>query len=235
MTAGEPLVLGIETSCDETGIGIVRGRTLLADAVASSVEEHARFGGVVPEVASRAHLEGDPRTSTAPGLVQQLVEQARPEPHALRGARDGDRQDVGVTACDGQPGVTDDALAVEGRDVVPGRGDAGELGPEHRRGPRVAEEFALEPGDVVDVPPPHVPQDERRRRRGRAHDCVLEAGLYLTAGTKVTLADGRVVKARELSGQDSLLFIRNSVTGRVEARARDGHGIVLNSALHAND
>jgi len=53
----EPLVLGIETSCDETGVGIVRGRTLLADAVASSVEEHARFGGVVPEVASRAHLE----------------------------------------------------------------------------------------------------------------------------------------------------------------------------------
>jgi N6-L-threonylcarbamoyladenine synthase len=53
----EPLVLGIETSCDETGVGIVRGNTLLADAVASSVEEHARFGGVVPEVASRAHLE----------------------------------------------------------------------------------------------------------------------------------------------------------------------------------
>ena len=53
----EPLVLGIETSCDETGIGIVRGHTLLADAVASSVEQHARFGGVVPEVASRAHLE----------------------------------------------------------------------------------------------------------------------------------------------------------------------------------
>ena len=56
MTDG-PLVLGIETSCDETGVGIVRGHTLLADAVASSVEEHARFGGVVPEVASRAHLE----------------------------------------------------------------------------------------------------------------------------------------------------------------------------------
>src|SRR5512144_3048648 len=53
----EPLVLGIETSCDETGVGIVRGQTLLADAIASSVEEHARFGGVVPEVASRAHLE----------------------------------------------------------------------------------------------------------------------------------------------------------------------------------
>jgi N6-L-threonylcarbamoyladenine synthase len=51
------LVLGIETSCDETGVGIVRGGTLLADAVASSVEEHARFGGVVPEVASRAHVE----------------------------------------------------------------------------------------------------------------------------------------------------------------------------------
>ncbi|MEV4692151.1 tRNA (adenosine(37)-N6)-threonylcarbamoyltransferase complex transferase subunit TsaD [Micromonospora echinospora] len=55
--ADEPLVLGIETSCDETGVGIVRGHTLLADALASSVEEHARFGGVVPEVASRAHLE----------------------------------------------------------------------------------------------------------------------------------------------------------------------------------
>jgi N6-L-threonylcarbamoyladenine synthase len=53
----EPLVLGIETSCDETGVGIVRGHTMLADAVASSVEEHSRFGGVVPEVASRAHLE----------------------------------------------------------------------------------------------------------------------------------------------------------------------------------
>ncbi|WP_153398949.1 tRNA (adenosine(37)-N6)-threonylcarbamoyltransferase complex transferase subunit TsaD [Ornithinicoccus halotolerans] len=53
----EPLVLGLETSCDETGVGLVRGSTLLADAVASSVEAHARFGGVVPEVASRAHLE----------------------------------------------------------------------------------------------------------------------------------------------------------------------------------
>lgn len=53
----EPLILGIETSCDETGVGIVRGTTLLVDAVASSVDEHARFGGVVPEVASRAHLE----------------------------------------------------------------------------------------------------------------------------------------------------------------------------------
>ena len=53
----EPIVLGIETSCDETAVGIVRGRTLLANVIASSVEEHARFGGVVPEIASRAHLE----------------------------------------------------------------------------------------------------------------------------------------------------------------------------------
>jgi len=52
-----PIVLGIETSCDETAIGIVRGRTLLANVIASSVDEHARFGGVVPEIASRAHLE----------------------------------------------------------------------------------------------------------------------------------------------------------------------------------
>jgi N6-L-threonylcarbamoyladenine synthase len=55
--ATEPLVLGIETSCDETGVGIVRGESLLVDAIASSVDEQARFGGVVPEVASRAHLE----------------------------------------------------------------------------------------------------------------------------------------------------------------------------------
>jgi len=57
MSASEPLILGIETSCDETGIGIVRGRTLLANEIASSVNEHARYGGVVPEVAARAHLE----------------------------------------------------------------------------------------------------------------------------------------------------------------------------------
>ncbi|MFV0405774.1 MAG: tRNA (adenosine(37)-N6)-threonylcarbamoyltransferase complex transferase subunit TsaD [Propioniciclava sp.] len=53
----EPLVLGIESSCDETGIAVVRGRELLANEVASSVEQHVRFGGVVPEVASRAHLQ----------------------------------------------------------------------------------------------------------------------------------------------------------------------------------
>ncbi len=57
MTTDQPLVLGIETSCDETGVGLVRGETLLADTIASSVEQHARFGGVVPEIASRAHLE----------------------------------------------------------------------------------------------------------------------------------------------------------------------------------
>lgn len=55
--AAEPLVLGIESSCDETGIGIVRGNTLLANVISSSMELHARFGGVVPEVAARAHLE----------------------------------------------------------------------------------------------------------------------------------------------------------------------------------
>ncbi|GAA4517512.1 tRNA (adenosine(37)-N6)-threonylcarbamoyltransferase complex transferase subunit TsaD [Brevibacterium yomogidense] len=57
MTRTEPLVLGIETSCDETGVGIVRGRTLLTNTVASSMDEHVRFGGVVPEVASRAHVQ----------------------------------------------------------------------------------------------------------------------------------------------------------------------------------
>jgi 2,3,4,5-tetrahydropyridine-2-carboxylate N-succinyltransferase len=66
-------------------------------------------------------------------------------------------------------------------------------------------------------------------------DCVVEAGLYVTAGTKVTLPDGTVVKAKELSGSSNILFIRNSVNGAVEARDRKGTGITLNAALHAND
>ena len=65
-------------------------------------------------------------------------------------------------------------------------------------------------------------------------DCVVEAGLYITAGTKVTMADGATVKARELSGANNLLFRRNSVTGAVEVVTRDGKGITLNEALHAN-
>jgi N6-L-threonylcarbamoyladenine synthase len=52
-----PVVLGIETSCDETGVGIVAGDRLLVDSIASSSDEHARFGGIVPEVAARAHLD----------------------------------------------------------------------------------------------------------------------------------------------------------------------------------
>jgi N6-L-threonylcarbamoyladenine synthase len=65
----EPLVLGIETSCDETGIGIVRGTTLLANVISSSMDEHARYGGVVPEVAARAHLE-----ALTPALKAALAE-----------------------------------------------------------------------------------------------------------------------------------------------------------------
>ena len=66
-------------------------------------------------------------------------------------------------------------------------------------------------------------------------DCVVEAGCYVTAGSKIALADGRVVKARELSGVNGLLFWRNSVTGTLEAKPRTGRGIELNAALHAND
>jgi 2,3,4,5-tetrahydropyridine-2-carboxylate N-succinyltransferase len=65
-------------------------------------------------------------------------------------------------------------------------------------------------------------------------DCVVEAGLYLTAGTKLTMPDGKTVKARELSGASNLLFRRNSVTGAVEVVSRDGKGIALNEELHAN-
>lgn len=63
-------------------------------------------------------------------------------------------------------------------------------------------------------------------------DCVVEAGLYLTAGTKVRVGD-RVVSARELAGQDGLLFRRHSQTGAVEAISRTGAGVTLNPALHA--
>lgn len=63
---------------------------------------------------------------------------------------------------------------------------------------------------------------------------MIEAGLYVTAGTKVTLSDGKTVKARELSGANNLLFRRNSVSGAVEVVTREGKGITLNEALHAN-
>ncbi|MFI6868602.1 2,3,4,5-tetrahydropyridine-2,6-dicarboxylate N-succinyltransferase [Nocardia sp. NPDC050406] len=66
-------------------------------------------------------------------------------------------------------------------------------------------------------------------------DCVVEAGLYVTAGTKVTLPDGAVVKAAELTGKSNLLFRRNSVSGAVEVVPHKGTGIELNAALHAND
>jgi N6-L-threonylcarbamoyladenine synthase len=86
-----PLVLGIETSCDETGAGLVRGHELLADAVASSVDEHARFGGVVPEVASRAHLE-----AMVPAVNRAL---------ASAGVTLGDVDAIAVTAGPGLAGA----------------------------------------------------------------------------------------------------------------------------------
>ena len=89
--ADEPLVLGIETSCDETGIGVVRGTTLLADAIASSMAAHAAFGGVVPEVASRAHLEA------MAGVMRQALDTA--------GIRLSDVDAVAVTAGPGLAGA----------------------------------------------------------------------------------------------------------------------------------
>ena len=64
-----PIVIGIETSCDETGIGIVSGTTLLAHQVASSMDEHVAFGGVIPEIAARAHV-----TEFLPVLEAALAE-----------------------------------------------------------------------------------------------------------------------------------------------------------------
>lgn len=84
----EPLVLGIETSCDETGVALVRGRELLFDAVASSMDEHARFGGIIPEIASRAHLEAMVPT------IRRALEQA-----------DVDLADVDAVAVTAGPGL----------------------------------------------------------------------------------------------------------------------------------
>jgi len=67
-------------------------------------------------------------------------------------------------------------------------------------------------------------------------DCVVEAGCYVTSGSKVTLVEtGEIIKAASLSGASNVLFLRNSVTGALEARPRSGKGITLNAALHAND
>jgi 2,3,4,5-tetrahydropyridine-2-carboxylate N-succinyltransferase len=66
-------------------------------------------------------------------------------------------------------------------------------------------------------------------------DCVVEAGTYITAGSKLTLPDGRVVKAAELSGAAGWQFWRNSTSGALEARPRSGSGVALNEALHVND
>ncbi|KUP97892.1 tRNA (adenosine(37)-N6)-threonylcarbamoyltransferase complex transferase subunit TsaD [Thermobifida cellulosilytica] len=91
-TAGQPpLVMGIESSCDETGVAFVRGCELLADEVASSVDQHARFGGVVPEVASRAHLEAMTPT------VRRAAERA--------GVRLSDVDAIAVTAGPGLAGA----------------------------------------------------------------------------------------------------------------------------------
>ncbi|HEY1175447.1 MAG TPA: tRNA (adenosine(37)-N6)-threonylcarbamoyltransferase complex transferase subunit TsaD, partial [Phytomonospora sp.] len=95
--SNEPLVLGIETSCDETGVGIVRGHTLLADAIATSVDQHARFGGVVPEVASRAHLEAMVPT------VQRALDDA--------GVALSDVDAIAVTAGPGLAGALLDGVA----------------------------------------------------------------------------------------------------------------------------
>jgi 2,3,4,5-tetrahydropyridine-2-carboxylate N-succinyltransferase len=65
-------------------------------------------------------------------------------------------------------------------------------------------------------------------------NCVIEAGLYLTAGSKVLLPDSKIVKAKELSGANNLLFRRNSQTGAIEAQNRTGSWGGLNSVLHKN-
>jgi N6-L-threonylcarbamoyladenine synthase len=91
VTERAPVVVGVETSCDETGIGIVRGDTLLANVIASSMEQHQRFGGVVPEVAARAHLEA------LPPVMNDALRQA--------GIRRSDIDAVAVTSGPGLAGA----------------------------------------------------------------------------------------------------------------------------------
>jgi N6-L-threonylcarbamoyladenine synthase len=88
MTDRIPVVVGIETSCDETGVGIVQGDTLLANVIASSMDQHVRFGGVVPEVAARAHLE------SLPQVMDDALAQAGLE-----------RSDIDVVAVTSGPGL----------------------------------------------------------------------------------------------------------------------------------
>lgn len=88
MNRSQPLVLGIESSCDETGVGIVRGTTLLTNTVSSSMDEHVRFGGVIPEIASRAHLD-----AFVPTLRQAL------------GDADVELEDVDAIAVTSGPGL----------------------------------------------------------------------------------------------------------------------------------
>jgi len=97
-SSNQPLVIGIETSCDELGVAFVRGHELLSDVVASSVAEHARFGGVVPEVASRAHVES----------LQATLEAARVEAEVAW-------SDVDAVAVTAGPGLVG-ALVVGWRD-----------------------------------------------------------------------------------------------------------------------
>lgn len=66
-------------------------------------------------------------------------------------------------------------------------------------------------------------------------DCVVEAGCYVTAGSKIRLTDGEIVKARDLAGTPGLLFWRNSISGALEARPRTSGGVELNTALHTNN
>ena len=65
-------------------------------------------------------------------------------------------------------------------------------------------------------------------------DCIVEAGVYITAGSKITMPDGMIVKARELNKANNLLFRRNSQTGSLEALPKSGNWGGLNSVLHAN-
>jgi len=91
MNRSQPLVLGIESSCDETGVGIVRGTALLSNTVSSSMEEHVRFGGVIPEIASRAHLD-----AFVPTLQEALAE---------AGVKLGDVDAIAVTSGPGLAGA----------------------------------------------------------------------------------------------------------------------------------
>ncbi|WP_120003631.1 tRNA (adenosine(37)-N6)-threonylcarbamoyltransferase complex transferase subunit TsaD [Nesterenkonia muleiensis] len=168
--AAEPLVLGIETSCDETGVGIVRGTRLLANEVASSMEEHVRFGGVIPEIAARAHLEAFTPTlrkalATAGVQLQEVDAIAVTAGPGLAGAlMVGLSSAKGLALATGKPLYGINHLVAHVAVGLLGGGDPGAPGPEESGGTAVS-------GSTASTASPALPGQWSRAKTGAGTRC----------------------------------------------------------------